>query len=71
MVIVKLKDLLKKYRTDHALTQEELAQRIGINRCLYSQIENGKRNIGSKTKQKIAKLLNIAPEYIVEMLNNN
>lgn len=65
---MKLKDLLKKYRQDHALTQEQTAAVIGINRCLYNQIEKGKTNIGNRTIQKIAKALNIKPNYIVDML---
>ena len=65
---MKLKDLLRNYRTDHALTQEQAATVIGINRCLYNQIEKGKENIGNRTIQKIAKALNIKPNYIVDML---
>ena len=65
---MKLKDLLKKYRKDHALTQEQLAKLIGINRCLCNQIEKGKTDIGNSTIQKIAKALNIKPNYIVDML---
>ena len=65
---MKLKDLLKKYRQDHALTQEQAAAVIGINRCLYNQIEKGKTDIGNRTIQKIAKALNIKPNYIVDML---
>lgn len=65
---MKLKDLLRNYRNDHALTQEQAAAVIGINRCLYNQIEKGKTNIGNRTIQKIAKALNIKPNYIVDML---
>ena len=65
---MKLKYLLKKYRKDRALTQEQAAAVIGINRCLYNQIEKGKTDIGNRTIQKIAKALNIKPNYIVDML---
>lgn len=65
---MKLNELLKKYRQDHALTQEQMAEKIGINRCLYNQIENGKQDISSRTIQKIAKALSIKPDYIVDMI---
>ena len=65
---MKLSELLKKYRKDHALTQEQTAAVIGINRCLYNQIEKGKTDISGRTIQKIAKALNTKPNYIVDML---
>jgi len=65
---MKVSDLLKTYRKDHALTQWEMAAKLDINRCLYNQIENGKKSISSRTIQKIAKLLNLKPNYVVEML---
>ena len=65
---MKLNELLIKYRKDHALTQDQVAAIIGINRCLYNQIEKGKTGISGRTIQKIAKTLNIKPDYIVDML---
>lgn len=65
---MKLSDLLKRYRMDHALTQEEMAAKIGINRCLYNQIEKGKTKVSNKTIQKVAKALYLKPGYIVDML---
>jgi DNA-binding XRE family transcriptional regulator len=65
---MKLENLLKQYRKDHALTQEEMAEKIGINRCLYNQIEKGKTKVSSKTIQKVAKALYLKPGYIVDML---
>lgn len=65
---MELKDLLKKYRCDHALTQNDIAWKIGINRSLYNQIENGKKDIGSRTIQKIAKVLKITPDNVVDLL---
>lgn len=65
---MKLKDLLRRYRMDHALTQEQIAKLIGINRCLYNQIENGKTDISNRTIQKIAKVLKITPDTIVDLI---
>ena len=65
---MRLETLLKNYRKDHALTQDQMATIIGINRSLYCSIENGKTDIGSSTIQKIAKSLKIAPNHIVDLL---
>ena len=65
---MKLENLLKQYRKDHALTQEEMAEKIGINRCLYNQIEKGKTKVRSKTIEKVAKALYLKPGNIVDML---
>lgn len=65
---VNLGKLLKKYRNDQALTQQQMAVKIGINRCLYTQIENGKKNISNTTIQKIAYVLKMNPSSIVDLL---
>ena len=65
---MKLNELLRQYRKDHALSQEEMANQIGINRCLYNQIEKGKTSISGRTIKKIANTLNTKPSYIVDML---
>lgn len=65
---MKLHELLKKYRKDQALTQEQMAYKIGINRCLYNQMENGKKDIGLSTIQKVAKILKVDPSMITEIL---
>lgn len=65
---IELGELLKKYRNDQALTQQQMAARIGINRCLYTQIENGKKNISNTTIQKIAYVLKMNPSSIVDLL---
>ena len=65
---MKLGELLKKYRNDSALTQSQMAFKIGINRCLYSQLENGKKDISNGTIQKIAKVLKLQPSSVVDLL---
>lgn len=65
---MELKDLLKQYRNDHALIQSDMAWKIGINRSLYNQIENGKKDISNRTIQKIAKVLKITPDSLVDLL---
>lgn len=65
---MELAELLRKRRADQALTQEQMAFRVGINRSLYTQIENGKKDISNKTIQKLAKTLKVEPSAIVEMI---
>lgn len=65
---MRLKELLKEYRKNHAFSQKEMAEIIGINRCLYNQIEKGKTSISGRTIKKIANTLNTKPSYIVDML---
>lgn len=65
---MKLNEILTKWRNSQALTQSQMAEKIGINRCLYCQIENGKTDIGNRTIQKIAKVLHISNEQVVELI---
>ncbi len=68
---MQLKDLLIRYRNDHALTQEQIGEKIGINRCLYCRLENGETKIGNRTIQKIAKFLKMQPQQIVDLLKGD
>jgi transcriptional regulator with XRE-family HTH domain len=38
---LKLRDMIVKLRTKQRLTQEELAERVGVSRSRIAQIENG------------------------------
>lgn len=51
---------VKEYRIKLKLTQEELANRSGLSRCLISRIENGDDvNLTKKTMVAIANVLNV------------
>lgn len=54
----KVAENIEKYRKQKGLTQEELAEKAGLNRSYFWDIENG-RNISIKTAYKLAKALNI------------
>lgn len=49
---------LEKLRKDKGLTQEELAEKAGLHRAYFWDIETG-RNISLRTADKIARALNI------------
>ena len=55
---------LKKLRIDMGLTQNELAQKIGISRSFYTNIENGKANPTLKTALKLKKVLDYSEDDI-------
>lgn len=50
---------LKLLRVKKKLTQEEIAESIGISRVAYTNIENGKRRPSPKVAKKIAHVLDI------------
>lgn len=48
---------LKKLRKKRNLTQQEVADMVGIHRTTYTNIENGKADPSFKVMQKIKKAL--------------
>ena len=50
---------IRKLRTDHGLSQEELAYRAGIDRSYLSEIENGQKNLGVMILEAIAQALEV------------
>lgn len=55
----KLAQRIEKLRKEKGLTQEELAEKAGLHRSYFWDIENG-RNISIKTAYKITKGLGIS-----------
>ncbi|OQY67098.1 hypothetical protein B6D29_02290 [Microgenomates bacterium UTCPR1] len=54
----KLASRIEKLRKSKGMTQEELAEKAGLHRAYFWDIESG-RNTSIKTAYKIAKALNI------------
>ena len=54
----KLSDRIERLRREKGMTQEELAEKAGLHRAYFWDIENG-RNISIKTAYKIAKALGV------------
>lgn len=69
---ITLGQYLKRIReTELILTETEMAQRIGISRPYYSQIENGKvKSLSARTIKKIANAVNKEPKEIYENLQS-
>lgn len=59
---------IKEIRKNKALTQEELAEKIGIESASISNIENGKYYPTSDNLEKIINALNVAPQdlFVIE-----
>lgn len=55
----KLSQRIEKLRKDKGMTQEGLAEKAGLHRAYFWDIENG-RNISIKTAYKIARALGVS-----------
>ncbi len=57
-------DRLKLIRKELKLTQEQLAQRLGIGKAALSMIETGKCGLSTRNKNILVQDLNVNPEWI-------
>lgn len=55
---------LKEIRVKNNMTLVDVANRVGISKAFYCQIENGKRRLLYETAIKIAKVFNVKPDYL-------
>ncbi|MDD6022420.1 MAG: helix-turn-helix domain-containing protein [Oscillospiraceae bacterium] len=65
----KIKDRIKKYRTINNLTQQSVADRLGIDRTTYSKYENGRATPPFYTIVKLARILNVTVEELCDSNN--
>ena len=63
---------LKMIRIKNKLTAREVAERVGISKPFYCQLENCKRRLSYDTAIKIASVFNVKPDYLFydETLDN-
>ncbi|MGN0777960.1 MAG: helix-turn-helix domain-containing protein [Aristaeellaceae bacterium] len=62
------KDLGNRVRTvrrQHSLTQEQLAEKVGISASFLGHIERGTRVASLETLVAICNTLNVTPEYLL------
>lgn len=62
----KLGKKIREERVSRNLTQEEFAELISISPTFMSDIENGKRKLGLKTLFKVASVLNLSIDYLID-----
>ena len=59
-----MRERLKLIRKELNLTQEQLAQRLGIGKAALSMIETGKCGLSTRNKNILVQELNVNPEWI-------
>jgi transcriptional regulator with XRE-family HTH domain len=57
---------LRRYRERHQLSQEALAELMGVHRTYMGGLERGERNITLKSLERIAERLNLDPLSLLE-----
>jgi transcriptional regulator with XRE-family HTH domain len=56
---------IAQLRDEKRLTQEELAQKIGINRAALSHYENNRREPDYETLQRISNFFHVTTDYLM------
>ena len=63
---MKMGDRIRQMRTDAGMTQEELAEKLGLQKSAIAKYENGRvENIKRSTIQKMAELFDRTPSYVM------
>ena len=60
---------LKKLRKERKITQDDLAELIGVQKTAVSQYETNKNDPSDKIKVNIAKHLNISLDYLLGVID--
>ena len=55
---------LKVFRIMQGLTQEEMADKLGVTRTFYSNVENGKNSTSYKFLKKLQKVFTLSDEEV-------
>lgn len=63
--MAEFKDRVKKLRLEHNLTQDELAQELGISRSTIGMYETGKREADYETLESLADYFNVDMNYLI------
>ncbi len=61
---------LKELRRRRVLTMEELAERAGVGRNTIWRLEHGVMGAQPRTIRKLAKALEVEPEYLIAEAEN-
>jgi transcriptional regulator with XRE-family HTH domain len=65
-VVVYVGNKIRRLRDARALTQEELAEKVGITVAALSRIERNSAEPRPKTRRKLAEALGVEPAELVE-----
>jgi len=58
--------LLRQYRQQRALSQDELAEAAGVSRTTILKLEAGQRQPRPKTLRKLARALRVKPSALLQ-----
>ena len=58
---------IKELREDNDLTQQQIADKIGITQRKYSYIETGTQQLTDEILVKLAKVYNVTTDYILRL----
>lgn len=56
---------LKQIRTQHSMTQQEVADAIGCSSIVYGRYENGKRQPSADILIRLAELFHVSIDYLL------
>ena len=65
----KMKNRIKDLREDHDLTQQQVADKIGITQRKYSYIETGTQPLTDELLVKLAELYEVSIDYLLIQTN--
>lgn len=63
-----LGEYLKRYRLSRNLKQKEMASLLDMHQCEYSLLENGKLKLGIERINRVAKLLDVEPSFVRNLM---
>lgn len=66
MDYVRMGQILRERREEYCLTQERLAEFVGIPPALYGQIERGERRVELETLVRLAEALGLSLDLLVD-----
>ena len=61
---------IRNLREDNDLTQQQIADKLFINRRTYAAYENGVNSMTPETLIKIAKIHNVSVDYLLNLTDN-
>jgi putative transcriptional regulator len=59
------REVLRVQRKKRGLTQAQVATAIGLARCSYNLIENGKRNLSLENAKKLSEVFQLDIQHLV------
>jgi transcriptional regulator with XRE-family HTH domain len=61
----RLRELIREYRELRRLSQEEVAQMIGISRLSYHRVENGTRRLDKEELKAVCSAIGVNPDALL------